>query len=123
MEDRIIQYLDAADNALAQYGPQAVELAMWMGRIGAIQAIVTPLLFTTACIIILAWPLRTLWRGASNINDSADAAIARFVILIAAAVVIGFAIVGIVSFINIYAWIGIFHPEIWIAHTALNAIA
>jgi hypothetical protein len=124
MEDRIFEYLDAAQGAITQYGPDAVALALTVARISAgTQIFVGALLLLGAWI--LAFPVRrAVWAANPGGGYDGDWPTPRIVYALIAgvAVVVG-GIGGVAAALDPFAWVGVFRPEVWIAYKAMLAVS
>ena len=104
--------------AVSQYGPDATNLAIEVGRIGALNCVVggfAALLLATGLAALCWW----LWLKVARAQDEAQLGLG----LLASVVSLGcFACVfgALMQLSNVYAWAGIWHPEIYLAAKALN---
>jgi len=94
-----------------QYGPQATELAMTVARVSAAQTIVIGAASIGVCYAAFKignWCLGILKDDELNAGAFVGA-------IISACCFVGGAISVFANFLNAFAWIGLFHPEIYIA--------
>lgn len=109
---------DAADKmmqAVEAYGPKATELVLETGRVAAMQEIVSGFVFLL--VLLIACGIGAICiRQIVNLPKYDDAKIGWSfgvgVCGIAAAIgLIG----GLIGLVNMFAWVGIRHPEIYLA--------
>ena len=123
MEDRILEYLSAAEAAIEQYGEGAVEFALSIARIDAFSHVAGGFL-----ALAFAWafifPVKNLLiRQSEKIQDRIDREFARNIsLLLVYILAFGAFVASLVEVLNVFAWIGIFKPEVWLAYKALNGI-
>jgi hypothetical protein len=122
--------LDLADkwasqlgDALHKYGPDAAQLALAIGRVGAIQTVGSGLICAAIAVAAAKAVVKfvTIGRG---IKDP-DKEFGYVMTLAVGGAVIGIAgfacaISAIVYLTNLYAWVGMFNPAIYLAAKALN---
>ena len=126
MEEQILEYLEVVEGAVAHHGPQAVELALLVARIDAAQALLAPLLWTAFFAVMWVWPMKRLWawaverdRNHTSHDDEPPSMVVAGVASVAIAVPSS---VSVICLLNIYAWVGLFAPEVWIAYRAMQAV-
>ena len=124
MEEQILEYLEAVEGAVAQHGPQAVELALLIARIDAAHALVTPLLWTAFFAVVWAWPMKRLWSWAIERDRTRryEEPPGKFVAGLASVAVAIPTLKSVIGLMNGYAWVGLFSPEVWIAYKAMQAV-
>lgn len=124
MEEQILEYLEAVEGAVAHHGPQAVELALLVARIDAAQALLTPLLWTAFFAVMWVWPMKRLWSWAVERDHTRtdEEPPGKLVAGLASMVMAVPSSVSVIDLMNIYAWVGLFAPEVWIAYRAMQAV-
>lgn len=116
--DMIDKWAQQLGSALKQYGPDAVDLAMAVGRVGAIRDVAIGVLFLILAVI---WSSGGLWVVKKTMKAEGGFEEASFFMSLIGAV--GFLIligVALNNLLDLYAWAGIFRPEIYLAAKALN---
>lgn len=117
------QYLDKAlelgAKAVNEHGQQAWETTLWIVRISTLQDLVVAIV--GVIVALLFWfPIRkrvVSWADRTN-NDEL---IFPFVIFGGGAATI-FGGIGLVILFNVWTWIGIFYPELYLAKMALEKV-
>ncbi len=108
--DKMEQYFDAAKGVIEQYGGDVAELGLMALRVDAISS-----LMPGVVLLLLAYPWYLLLKktAAAELKSSSDC----FLTLMLGGVVsaAGLAIM-LKSLFNIWAWAGIFYPELYAIH-------
>lgn len=124
MADNIEQVItNAADKlikAVEAYGPKATDLVLETGRIAAIQEIVSGVAFLIGFLIlcrISAGCSRKIVKLPNYDDEKIVWGFAVAVSLASAAICLG---AGMVKLVNVGAWVGMWHPEIYLAAKLLN---
>lgn len=119
--DLIQQYADKISSIVKEYGPQVTQLALDIGRISAIQDLVYGGL---GVAILLGIAVNSIFVFKCIKNDPGlHSLFNHLYVVISVFVSILFAIGGgylIYKLLDIFSWVGIFHPEIYLAAKALN---
>lgn len=120
VEQTIVDAADKLVKAVEVYGPKATSLVLETGRMAAMQDLVTGFAFAAGALIALsaAWiSLRRLWKM-NAYDDGVEAFVAASVI----SVLLGLLTVptAIVYLTNVFAWVGLNHPEIYLAAKLLK---
>lgn len=142
MEERILEYLDAAEQALATYGPMAVEGTLMWVRVDAASGLFRPLLFTILCVVLcLVWTKAwmkvrldrmSFWkeRGDTEVRETSKKERAReysaewkFLGVIPAVLPWSLPLLVSLSLMDLWRWVGIFVPELWLVHRAISALS
>lgn len=114
---------DAAEKltrAVEAYGPKATELVLETGRVAALQDIVRGLVFAAVCAICVLVVILCL-KKAAKISEYDE----RKPVLFTGALFVGLgAIASLLCtgsyLINVSAWVGLYHPEIYLATKLLG---
>jgi hypothetical protein len=132
------KYLDQLINAIQTYGPQATNLALEVGRIGAMQEVIPNLIFTLVCSVIAYVASRMCFQNmqyvGSNPHSYCDDREAYHKwekaettgfgkMMVSGSVSFLAALAALLNFaqtLNFYAWAGIFRPEVWLVAKALK---
>lgn len=144
MEERILEYLDAVEALLAEHGGQIAETLLVWARIDAASGLICALgmMICGGALMWFGLPrlVRTWERGSklheewckAAIGSEAETNIAwmgagNVALLLCAGVasVVG-AIVTLLNFaklFNVWRWVGMFQPELWIIHKSLSAVS
>lgn len=127
LEDKAVEILDKADVAIStfadklgelakQYGPEVADAAFALARIDAISTLLTPFL----CLVLCSAALRWAWKPAWEWSDKDKYGDREF------AVFMGLCVLGVgvlTSFFmlaDVWAWVGIFEPKLWLAKRVLG---
>jgi hypothetical protein len=125
--DMADKYISAISGVIADKGPQAYEFALVMGRLGAAQWLVTSLIWAIVFGAYLYFGNRAYRKLAAMPGKWEDGPIdcptcwGKIVLVLGAVVSVPGLVLNLYSLTNIYAWIGLFHPQIWIARQAMKA--
>jgi len=113
---------EATEAAVAQHGNKAVELALLVARMEAIQVLVTGAL-SLGLALLCAWLARrcVTW-GQTQYGDWDDHPGPVFGAIFSGAAVVGFGAAGLLRLASLKAWVGAFVPEYWIAAKALESL-
>lgn len=104
----------AIEKAANEHGDQAVDLALTVGRVAAIQTIAVGLF----CMLIagvlggIAWRALTLF-----LRDRNEFYIPVSIFSAAGAILV--ALLASTKLFAIHAWVGLFHPEVYLAYEAV----
>ena len=111
---------------VSKHGPDAAELALAVARVGAIKTVVIGIVLVGLSVTGFRVALG-LYRSALGIVADGgdryrnDEEVPRFVGAALLCVVSAFLLVpGFIQLLDVYAWAGIFRPEIFLAAKALN---
>lgn len=108
---------------VAKHGPDAAELALAVGRFGAARELVGGLLELAVAAAVMRWLALPLWlTGARWLEEGADGVEGLpYAGALGAGVVAGiFALIGLGRVTDVYAWAGLWRPELWLAAKALG---
>ncbi len=123
MEDRILEYLDTIEGAIAEHGPDAVDLALTVARIDAAQTLLYGLGLILLAGVVCGPFTSSVWSYAKKHCDPIDSATTRLVYgAVGGPTCLTLLVFGFEGLLNAFAWIGLFQPEVWIAHKALAAL-
>lgn len=112
--DLVEKYADKLTDVLAQYSGPAADLALAVGRVAAIRDIVI------AVALIVASGIGAklcIFLGKKTPEWDELAGIPCVVVGVGSAAM---AFIGGVGLLDIFAWVGMFHPEIYLAAKALG---
>lgn len=122
IDDVITKAADQISSAVEKYGPQAVDFSRELGRLAAGQQIlfgIGSLLVAALIYWLIALPLhrkiKADWpEGETDVFDAIEPPVGIGWFFAHLAVVI-FCIGGIYDLLNIFAWVGLWRPEIYLA--------
>jgi hypothetical protein len=111
--DKIEQYFDAAKLVIDQYGGDVADLALAALRIEAASTLATPLL-----LLLLAY---FLYRVAKRIYgiEKDETGDGQFTLMFGTPIIAALFVLGVFKLINVWAWVGIFYPELYAVHKFL----
>jgi hypothetical protein len=120
--DKMEKYFDAAQEVIDNYGGDAVELGLNALRVDAAAIIIPHLVFIIVALIFLKYliPLmKTGWREGreDGWSDFPAKCFAGTISVFAATIALLANITD--AFNNIWAWVGIFYPELYAVHKFL----
>lgn len=106
--EKMEQYFDAAKTVIEQYGGDVAELGLGALRVQAASELAPAL--AGILILIAIYCLRGKIKYEAEVNRSGGGAVA-----IVATLMVGAAslIVTLEALLNIWAWVGIFYPELY----------
>lgn len=113
-------------DVISEYGPDAAELALALGRAGATKEVATGLILLALAVAAATLAARWGCLGMKIIREDGGAydSGAEPLVLLGgglaglASVLIGGSAISYLT--NVYAWAGMFRPEIWLAAKALG---
>ena len=122
IEDKAVEII----SQLQALGPQITDLALQTARVGALGTIVWGAVFSTAAIFAWRVIARRVWPWALQ-REGLDFS-ARVDREIGGGFALAFSIFGatlltvgaLINITNLYAWIGIWHPEIYLASKVIS---
>ena len=110
----------ALEKATTSHGPQAVELALEVGRMAAIRDVVSGFVGAVGFGVLVLWLYRRLTVHIGDHDDFFDSnpilVIGGGITLILAGMI---CIINISELTKIHAWVGMFHPEVYLAYRAI----
>jgi hypothetical protein len=116
--DKLIQAIDA-------YGPKASALVLETGRMAALQEIIVG--FT--CLVLVGLCIVAIVLGARGVSKALDAdryaepPVPAILVVIAGSIVGAVSLIGaLTNLINVIAWVGLTHPEIYLAAKLLRKL-
>lgn len=120
--DKMEQYFEAAKQVLEQYGPDAVDLGLAALRVEAASELVLPLaLFVVGCIVARKSFLflnaevptgNDIETRKRYLDDSPETFSGMLALLLGSLFGLG----GLVFLLDVWAWAGIFYPELYAVH-------
>ena len=122
MEEKLIEYLEAFESLAVEYTPQAIELASWVARISAIQVIATGIVYVLVAWFLMCLANRFVRRGKEIYRSDESYNYEMWFVLGTFSCLgsIGLFAASLLKLLNIFAWVGMFRPEVWIVYKALN---
>lgn len=110
----------ALEQAATQYGPDAVELALAVGRIAAIKEILLGILVSIAALVS-AWLTKkgAQWAWKQPEEEWQVSPIPTFAIIGPGVSAVALFLIAMDKLLQIHAWVGIFRPEIYLAYEAI----
>lgn len=125
LADIVSKAADALEKATAQYGPDAVGLALEVGRIAAIKDVASGLLSVLLIYVIYRtgrWVAPIAAKGMDH-RDEIVAMPSFFGLIIGGLCSVVFALLLLIEAFTkltaIHAWVGMFRPEIYLAYEAI----
>lgn len=116
------KFASKIEEILEEYGPDAVELTEQVGRVGAIDDLVpglVALIIAIFSVISFAW----VAKRAKRADEEEDASIVGpcvFAGMIAFVASLVSLIVTFGELVDVWAWVGLAHPEVWLASKMLG---
>ena len=112
--DRMEQYFDAAKHVIEQYGGDVAELGLNALRVGALSEILFPVVSTVFLLVLIKHALPAYRWGAKPENNSNG--LGFFIPLFLGGGHLLLLFLAIKYSLNIWAWVGIFYPELYAVH-------
>ena len=135
MNEKILEWMGLLEQAIGQYAPAVGDMALMLARIESIKTVFFGLLFAALAGVFFHYSFR-YWRSSIRIanRDSEDEDFEELYRLyckdkevIHAGVGTGYGLLavgflgsGAGGVLNIYAWIGMFDPLVWLSAKALG---
>lgn len=141
LENKAVEILDKSQATIAtfsdkmvelakQYGPDVADAALQMARVDAAQGLVKAaiILIASSAAMWLAWylykleiPFKQNEAYSSRIDDNSEKRFFKSI----AAIIIGISssfvfVSGMIDFCNLWRWVGIFEPKLWLAKRVLG---
>lgn len=120
------QFADKLGEMAKQYGPDVADAALQMARVDAIDSLVAPITCLLILIVTGAYGMPKMWAWARQKNaalkaehDYDQGAPIFFSILATVAYAIS-TFAALANTLNVWAWIGIFEPKLWLAKRILG---
>lgn len=111
---QLTEYMKAMEGLVTQYAPDAINLGLNVARIHALQVV----LLGVGSLALVVWGARLFektLKGVTRVEDMKSSELSRLVgavFLLAAPTISGF----LMNVWNLWAWVGIIYPEIYLAH-------
>jgi len=115
MEDKLVYYLDQAEKFITENAGDALDLALFVARIDALQSLVLALAGLATGLAIHWFISMKLYSKYKANNDDDIMPLVIIPALISTITIV----TSIVYLLNIFMWVGLFRPEVWIIHKAL----
>ena len=120
---KALEYMDSIEGAVSQFvsdhGQDAMDLALLYARIDAASELLLPLVAFTGLTILLGVMWYKIDKYVSRPGGDMEELTFPTVVLVFALIPYSAAFCGLM---NIWAWAGLFYPEVWIAHRAIEAV-
>jgi hypothetical protein len=111
----------AAKDAVTEYGPEAWEVALWVVRVDAIGEIIVGLFLALLIVVIWCAVVRDNLKALNAGNNKKF----EWRIKMVACGGFGIAVCGAafaVKMLNVWVYVAIFAPELWLAKKAISAV-
>lgn len=133
LENKAVEILDKSQAAVAtfadklgdmakQYGPEVADAALTMARIDAVNYLLISIISGVICLALYHFVVRRLWVWSLGYKDKerfADGS--EYIPTVLASIVLAFfSSVVIFRLFNLWAWVGVFEPKLWIAKKVLG---
>lgn len=128
LENKAVEILDKSQQAIAsfadkltdlakQYGPEVADAALQMARIDALSGLV-PAIFTVAATVIVGPKVvRNLrkWQEKDPYDPGP-----LILLVVSGAVAAIFNLAAIMTLLDVWRWVGVFEPKLWLAKRILG---
>jgi hypothetical protein len=110
-----------------EYGPEVVDAALWIARIEAASVLMEGLVWA-GTVALCVWLIRFILRKSRNPKwgDDEDFILRHepWVVAVSAPICgVGAGVIGaIVNLSNLWAWVGVIEPKLWIAKRLLESV-
>lgn len=104
-------------NIATKYGPDAYQFGLVLGRIDAIQHLMVGLIGVITIVVILIINYKVFYNQYNIDEDYFPSTMLGMGSIIAVAAITTLSALNLFS---IYAWTGVFYPEVWLAAKALG---
>jgi hypothetical protein len=104
----------AATKLVESHGQDAVDLVLMAGRIDALSTFIPGFIW---CLLAIGW-YKIFKAIASEVNSANTDRLALQILSWAGGLI--FFILSLKWLLNLWAWVGIFYPEIWLFHKAVG---
>lgn len=119
-EQVITAAADKLLQAIAAYGPKATEVVLETGRIAAMQEIVSGFVFLLVFLIVSTIGVFCI-RKLMNLPKYDDEKVGWGFGTVSCGIIAVISLIGsLIGLVNVVAWIGIKHPEIYLATKLLK---
>lgn len=120
--DLLTQVVQAAKEAVTAYGPDAWSLTLKIVQVDGYQHLALTVSFALMAAILL-FVSRYLWVWGTKGDRYSGQRDAGGSFSVISSVIAGFLLVAFgISLIDIWAWMAIFHPDLYLAHLAVEKI-
>lgn len=116
--DLIDKSLETGGKLVDTHGQDAVDLALTVARIDAAGVIIQGAFFIAVGVLAALLTKHIIKKITAGEWEELVAIVTFPIGMGAVASLIG----GAIDFINIWAWVGIFEPKLWLAHKAIQAV-
>ncbi len=107
-----------ATETTSKYGPVAWDTVLWLVRVDAIQTLFLGCLFLIGFILSVYWGKKLFIKGLKEAEPH-PGVLGFFLLLFGGG---GFGIAVLDSLLNIWIWVGIIYPELYLAKMALDKV-
>jgi H+/Cl- antiporter ClcA len=119
-QEAIKAFADKLGNLAEQYSPEVVDAALAMARIDAIQTLVPGVVcgaigYALYRVLKKAWP----WIGEELRKHGPDPS-AMVTLIFGGGGVGALILAAVLQLANVWAWVGIFEPKLWVAKRILG---
>ena len=115
IEQKAIELIEKFEALATDIAPDAIELGLMAARVAAVQDIVFSLAISLLAVSLLWFPKKT-WKLMAD--ETIDDRVFGTGLASIPAIITG--AIGTFGLLNIWAWVGIFYPELWIAKQVLG---
>lgn len=142
VQQKVVEWMDSIEEGVKEYSPEVVDAGLTVVQLIGLQELVlaTIGLLIVAAIILSGYKtyvsyheyskedspgnhgtLFKMW-GLRVFDSDGDPQAGSVAIIIAVFTIIGISIPSLVSLLNIWNWVAVFYPKLWIAHKAVEGV-
>lgn len=123
-EDKLVDMLDALQNGVAtvgdkvlEYGPDVVEMALWVVRIDGMQYLLTGIVCAMTSALLTFKYLNRLWEWARKHDEGSE-----FMVTIVIFIISGLlTTIAIARLSNMWGWVAVFAPKLALAKKVVES--
>lgn len=120
VEQTIVDAADKLVKAVEVYGPKATSLVLETGRMAAMQDLARGFAFLVVAGICFSLAV-VCFKKAAKAPAHDDFAVIHFIGMIVSSFALLFSVIGaLINLVDVFAWIGLQHPEIYLAAKLLK---
>lgn len=117
LTDFAIEKMNSAFDTIQKAAPVVTDAVLWVVRVNLLQAIAVSLLLLLISIItFFIWKKFALPPLKEMAKDRFDASFARSLMVILLIPSIVLALIGVVRLANVWLWVGLWHPELYLIY-------
>lgn len=132
LENKAVEILDKSQAAIAsfadklteltkQYGPDVAHAALSLARVDAINSLVPHIVAAIAFVLLWRWVSAHIAKTKTNRGERYDFTDCNPVVLIGGGMAVFISgLIASVGLFNVWAWVGIFEPKLWLAKRILG---